>query len=124
METLSRRHALYLLAALGGVSLLPTAARTAGGVELTASLAQLLAKLDLESAARIGRAYLQRYPDDGDVQRMLDTLPSDSETFTDISSFLSRKVRDDFAQRRVVEVEDWQISSTEARIFAAIALTA
>jgi hypothetical protein len=112
-----------LLAGLGGISLLPASVQSAAAVELPPSIAYVIDKLDVDAAARLGRTYLKRYPENGDIESLLDALLQGSEGSAEMPEFLSRKVREDFADGRVVEVEDWQISETEARIFAAIALT-
>jgi len=123
METLSRRRALALLAGLSGIAVLPGYLRTAAAASLPGPLADLTEGLDVEAAARLGREYLDRYRENRDIERLLDELMQDSEESSDLPAFLSRKVRSDFAEGRVVEVQDWQISETEARIFAAIDLT-
>lgn len=122
MAELSRREVLMLLASVGGSSLLPLRAAVADA--LPAPLAELTDGLDLQAAMRLGRSYLKRYPEDTDIERALETLLRDAQGEADVRGFLEGKVAEDFADRRVVELKDWQVSETEARIFAGVALTA
>lgn len=123
MTTLSRRQALLLLAGLSGVSLLPQSARFTLASARPNALARLTGGLDTEAAAQLGRMYLEQHADSADFERRLEALLQEGESSRDLQSFLSSKVREDFDDGRVVDLEDWQISETEARIFGAIALT-
>ncbi|MGH8496971.1 MAG: hypothetical protein ACREVN_12640 [Gammaproteobacteria bacterium] len=116
-----RRQALVLLGALGGLALLPM--RDPFAAEPPEPLARFKGSLDAESAARLGRAYLKAHPDEADGGRLLDTILDGAGQSTDLPRYLSEKARTDFEAGRVIELNDWQVSETEARIFAAVALT-
>lgn len=124
MANLDRRQALRLLAGLGGLALLPLPTRATFAAELPEPLARFKESLDAQAAAQLGRAFLKRHPDEADRGRLLEEILEGAEIPADWPAQLARKVRADFAAGRVVDLNDWQVSATEARIFAAIALTA
>ncbi len=126
MQHFSRRQALILLASIGG---LPFASvpRAAAAEGLSTSLALFSGSLDLKTAARLGEDYLLLRPNEANVDNLRQALfngsSSGRDDTGDLTESLSEKVRQDFAAGRVVDLDDWQVSDTEARIFAAIALT-
>jgi hypothetical protein len=65
-----------------------------------------------ESAAVIGRAYLEIAPDDAAASRL---LPGDHDA-------LRERIVDDFASGRTVRIDGWILAVTEARLCAAVAL--
>lgn len=76
-----------------------------------------------EAIAELGRRYLDAHPKDADretLRRALGLDPSDSEA--------TRLARIDDALRRdldagnVVDIEGWQLTRTECRLYAALAL--
>jgi hypothetical protein len=85
------------------------------------------------SAAVVGRAYLADHPAEADRDwlaaqlgadlRCQDCDPARSDTAR-LRAALARQLRADFAQRRVVRVDGWVLSVTEARLCALAALTA
>lgn len=85
------------------------------------------------SAAAVGRAYLAGHPGEADRDwlaaqlsadlRLRDCDPARSEAAR-LRAGLSRQLRADFAQSRVVRVDGWVLSVTEARLCALAALTA
>jgi hypothetical protein len=131
---LSRRHFLALGVAfaaplLPGIArLVPLAGRTADP-----TTAALLARVaDLPASARpVGRAYLAAAPGEANVQSLctciVDLLPAGSLTdeadAEEVRVALSALVRDDFRAQRVVVVEGWILSVTEARLYGLAALT-
>lgn len=127
MQHFSRRQALMLLASIGGLPF-ASVSRPAVAEELPSSLTRFSASVELKAAARLGEDYLASRPNEADVARLLQALfnrsVSERDDTADLPEFLSGKVRQDFAAGRVVDLNDWQVSETEARIFAAIALTA
>lgn len=127
MQHFSRRQALILLASMGGVPF-ASLPETAAADELPSSLTRFSEHLDLQAAVRLGEDYLLLRPNEADVERLLQALfngsVSERDDTGDLPELLSGKVRQDFAAGRVVDLNDWQVSETEARIFAAIALTA
>ena len=88
-------------------------------------LAGLLAHRD--SARVVGTAYLDRVPSEASASRLVDRiaadLPEGRRTVRDASddelrSLLAASVRSDFEQDRIVEVDGWVLSPTEARLYA------
>jgi hypothetical protein len=85
------------------------------------------------SAAVVGRAYLAGHPGEADRDwlaaqlgadlRCQDCDPARSDAAR-LRAGLARQLRADFAQSRVVRVDGWVLSVTEARLCALAALTA
>jgi hypothetical protein len=74
----------------------------------------------------LGRAYLQDYPKEADRKYLLAHLPG-IDTSRDVRTqlpALQPAVTADFTAGRVVSVQGWQLSRTEARAAAAVALGA
>ena len=95
----------------------------------TAPLVQVLRQAG--SAARIGRAFLGRYPAAADVVWLTDVLSEalrrrgcnlDQASSEALRQALGQQVRDDFAAARVARVDGWVLSVTEARLCALVAL--
>lgn len=93
------------------------------------SLVGLFAHRD--SAARLGRRYLQAFPREGDrswlVARILDdgSAPAASPAMfasDELRRRIARRRREDFTQSETVQVEGWILSRTEARLCALAAL--
>jgi hypothetical protein len=87
-----------------------------------------------ESAARLGRSYLELHPEEGDANRLLADIEAavaghgrieaggnDADRFT---ASLQRVVRGEYTRDRVVEVSGWILSRTEARLYALVSLDA
>jgi hypothetical protein len=90
--------------ALSAAFLLPLAARPASATALFSHL---------PSARVIGAAYIRSHPaDDFDISE----LPPDRPA-------IAARVRDDFANGRIVTVDGWMLSITEARLCALAYLT-
>ena len=104
----------------------PAAERSAG--------ARLLAMLGRpDSAAAVGRAFLAGHPAEADRGRLAARLEQalrcqDCDPAQDrverLRAALARQVRADFAGARVVRVEGWVLSETEARLCGLAALSA
>jgi hypothetical protein len=93
---------------------------------LTLKLENLLAHK--QSAAIIGRAYLQTTPDEWDPEILLDLIASrcgerifDSE-IEEVRDCLRRGIRTDFEEAHIVKIHGWLLSITEARLSALAAL--
>jgi hypothetical protein len=80
-----------------------------------------------ESARVVGRAYLDRVPGEstasGLVERITAGLPGGWRTARDASdaelrALLAESIRSDFEEDRVVDVDGWVLSPTEARLYA------
>jgi len=100
MKPLSRRKALLT----GLLSLPPPLRGRAGGEPWVALLANSTA------AHAIGAAYLRAYPND--------TLASVPATARLPRTLVATRVSEDFASGRVVMLEGWMLSVTEARLCA------
>jgi hypothetical protein len=97
------------------------------------------------SARVIGQTYLQRCPQDADVRVLLKKVVADtvrSAASSDVSSgspadsahrlrsasdrdlmdLLQRRIRQDFTEEKVVKLQGWILSATEARLCALTAL--
>ncbi len=84
-----------------------------------------------DSAAAVGRAYLAGHPQDADTGCLVETIskhlhcrgcdPAQTSR-ADLRRAISHQVRDDFAQGRVVQVDGWVLSATEAQLCGLAAL--
>jgi hypothetical protein len=127
---ISRRRFLGTVAGIGGSALAikarPWRALVAfEPVSVAERLAGLLAHRD--SARIVGTAYLDRVPSEASATRLLDgiaaRLPEGRGTIReasddDLRAFLAASIRSDFEDDRVVEVDGWVLSPTEARLYA------
>jgi hypothetical protein len=130
----SRR--LFLLSAMAGVVAVVGCSErqpNAQGSAASASPAWLAGTVgDTEAAARLGRIYLDRYPLEQNLDSLLSRIdaavaPELVSGPTDIDQVLSalqRAVRGDYIHDRVVSVQGWLLSRTEAHVYAALALVA
>ena len=85
-----------------------------------------------ESAAVVGRRYLAGHPGEADRRRLAESLdldlrrqdcdPAQADPAR-LRAGITRQVRADFAHGRVVRVDGWVLSVTEARLCALAALT-
>jgi hypothetical protein len=102
----------------------------AGGRPAAARLLAGLARPD--SAAVVGRAYLASYPAEADRDRLATRLdqalrcqdcdPAQARA-DQLRAALARQIRADFAAARVVRVDGWVLSETEARLCGLAALS-
>jgi hypothetical protein len=109
----------------------------AGGLqphEESAQLAETLRSFlpHARSAAQIGREYLRLRPSEGDVTCLLNWLCSpalrdgrSSATANHrlLAEMVRRNQEEDFKEGRVVLIQRWMISETEARLCALVALS-
>ncbi len=109
-----------------------TAAPEAIALErLTKALGPWLASLELggllrdrAAAASVGRAYLRCRPEERNLGVLLPLLfDGEAGPGESLASSLGSRIREDFACARVVAVQGWRLSETEARLCAAVALT-
>lgn len=83
---------------------------------------------DARSAAVVGRAYLQAYPEERSLPVLVETLCEEhplalrSGTGPALRRSVTDAVRRDFERRDVVRVQGWVLSRTEARVAAVSAL--
>ena len=105
------------------------------GQALNSQLGSLLNILisDFAAAGRLGRAYLTAHPAELDLQRLVeDVLGSlrlqaaagaiDSSPEAVMIARARRVVIDDYLAGRVVNIDGWVLSITEARLYALAAL--
>jgi hypothetical protein len=124
-----------VLLAVAGWALLPVAALARLPLAASDPDARLLARLATffavpDSAAALGAAYLRQAPEEAQaaslVARLFPGVASAAlERWPDgaLRSALAGRLSEDFAQSRTVVLEGWVLSRSEARLFAAAALT-
>ena len=132
--TLSRRgFVLSLLGAAGGATL---SIWVGGGcseerrIPVALRLGNMLA--DISGTERLGKLALAQFDRGVDAETLalrvfpeLRTLPPGSlPDDAELEVSIRRRVREDFAQGRVVRLDGWILSSTEARLCALTALAA
>lgn len=104
-----------------------------GREKLTAEpIRSLLASLRHdESAAVVGNAFLRRHAGEADAQHLATSIAADLRcrgcdprrvSRARLRRAIAEQVREDFAQNRVVDVDGWVLSSTEARLCGLAAL--
>ncbi|MCB1930023.1 MAG: hypothetical protein KDH17_18570 [Rhodocyclaceae bacterium] len=114
--------------ALAGSSLLLLALRAVGASETAASLPSWLSVVDRQAVAAIGEAYLAAHPEERDRAELLRRIEREfvarrrAAGAEPAVSALSALVRDEFRDGRVVIVDGWMLSRSEARIYALAAL--
>ena len=84
---------------------------------------------EAEAARVIGRAYLATAPAEAGVEALVTelTLPRQNQGegpagTAGLKEWLAQRSRDDFAAGRVVSVDGWLLSESEARLYALVAL--
>lgn len=84
-----------------------------------------------ESAAAVGAVFLRQHPGEADARYLSTTVAADLRcrgcdplyaSRTRIRRAVSEQVHEDFAQGRVVDVDGWVLSATEARLYGLAAL--
>ncbi len=134
MHNLARRNVLVSLATTLAGMMLPSLRLVAG--QVPGSQPDGLLKIlvpDTEAAARLGRVYLAAHPTELDLQRLVDgvlrrqDLPAtadaiDSTPEAVLIARARRVVVDDYLAGRVVNIDGWVLSITEARLYALAAL--
>lgn len=129
---ITRRKALCLLMAAGGGALLEREIKVA---ELLAGpprrrpvqeglLARFVAELDAGAARQLVSEYLEQNPDEGDPDRLVALVLEDAPPGQPLSVWVRRSVQADFTEGRTAKLAAWTVSQTEARLLAAVALTA
>jgi len=126
---MTRRNLLGLGLALAGGALLP-AVNALALVAAPAGDPMLAAVADPAAATRLGHAYLAAYPAEADAERLRgllrQTLFADLSMTTDDSDALCRglvrTLSDDYIAGEVLDLDGWQISRSEARLYALAAL--
>jgi hypothetical protein len=83
-----------------------------------------------DAASRLGRLYLDAHPEENDLTALLDqieaalgtSVSSDADDQASVLAVLNDTVQDEYIRNEVVSLQDWILSRTEARIYAAVAL--
>ena len=124
-----RRFVAHLLS-LGALGASPGTAWAASSTTPHDPVASTLSRLlgHPESAVVVGRAYLLIAPDAREPARLIDLLSASCDGLAldaDLDTLrprLGRRIRQDFAEGRVVDVDGWRLSLTEARLCGLAAL--
>jgi hypothetical protein len=104
-----------------GLRLYWSADRTPAGSE---RLARLLPHAD--SAARIGRRYLEGARREANAARLvalIGMVPADGETDAALRERMQARIGQDFIDGATVAVDGWLLSATEARLCALVSLS-
>jgi len=124
-----RRRFLTHLLSLGALGASPRGARAASGAAPDDPVASTLSRLlGHPESAVVGRAYLRLAPDARDPARLVDLLSASCDGLAldaDLDTLRPRlgwRIRQDFAEGRVVDVDGWRLSLTEARLCGLAAL--
>jgi len=85
------------------------------------------------AAARLGRAYLDKHPQQRDCTRLMTSIESalqeQGASFSaganaeQTAAVLQQLVRDEYARGEVTSVAGWEVSVTEARLYALVSMT-
>ena len=134
MNNIARRDVLVSLAGMLAGVMLPSLGPAAGEVpnSQTVDLLKILVP-DLAAAGRLGRVYLAAHPAELDLERLVDEvlrpmrLPGgadaiDSPPAAVLIARVRRVVIDDYLAGRIVNIDGWVLSITEARLYALAAL--
>ena len=77
---------------------------------------------DVDAACRLGRAYLESRLPEADPVALLERLDVGGPSAAAVATTVAGRIREEFRVGDVVDVEGWQLSTTEARVYAAVAL--
>ena len=134
MNNIARRHVLVSLAAMLAGVMLPSLGPAAGEVPGSQAVGLLnILVPDTAAAGRLGRAYLTAHPAELDLQRLVDGVLGpmrlsggadaiDSTPEAELIARIRRLVIDDYLAGRIVDIDGWVLSITEARLYALAAL--
>jgi hypothetical protein len=122
---IKRRVFLGSLFLMGVASLPPRrAGATEGGEPAAERLVALLRHRD--SAKRVGREYLKARPQEACAANLVTELTRDLKLPTisdgDLRAHFNKRSKADFRARRVVKLDGWILSETEARLCALTSL--
>ncbi len=135
METthVSRRRLIQLMIGVAAGLALSPSRQTSGWRDRHDELGARLAALFSQprSAAVIGQAYLQQYAQEADALRLHHLIARDVAQQgaglhyagdAELRDLLQQRIWQDFADDRVVKLNGWILSVTEARLYALAAL--
>lgn len=125
MRALATGRRAFVKLMLGAVGLAAWPARAAVTEaagrrrELQAAAAGWTAQFgSLESARQVGRAYLHRYPEEGDLALLCDRVGAGLDAARGAQPDWSAVIRDEFARGETVSLNGWLLSRTEVRLCA------
>ena len=134
MNNIARRDFFVSLAAMLAGVMLPSLGPAEGQVPNSqpGDLLNILVS-DIAAAGRLGRSYLTAHPGELDLHRLVEDvlrplrLPAavdaiDSSPEAVLIGRARRVVMDDYLAGRVVNIDGWVLSITEARLYALSAL--
>ena len=118
-RALDRREVLGALAALGlgGMSLGCGDGRTH---ETLADVASRFSPGAIEEGRRLGRLYLDAHPAERDADELAAELVDGGALLSGPET--AQRIQVEFARGELVAVDGWQLTRTEARLLAALAL--
>ena len=123
----TRRTFLAVLLGVTAATLLPPTAPADGGAPPPTWILPLVG--DRDATARIGGAYLRDHPQERDTAylaaRLRDALGNATDVHGDASVPLAaaeKMIQDEYRDARVVDVDGWILSISEARLYALAAL--
>ena len=130
MRNMARRDVVVSLSAMLAGVLLPSLGPATGQMpgSQAGSLLNILVP-DIAAASHLGRAYLNAHPAELDPQRLVDRVLGslrlasgadaiDSTPKAVLIASVRRVVIDDYLAGRVVDIDGWVLSVTEARLYA------
>ena len=107
--------------------------RVPGGMQKTETSAEDLVQIFescRSSAEALGREHLRRVPNEADATKLVSLIcsgfsksPPIGRDHRAIREWIRARSRDDFKASRVVEIQGWILSATEARLCALAALS-
>lgn len=121
MTGASRRKLLVRIAYL--TAMIPSLHFASRYLDPVLSRARTLANLlpSKSSAEMVGRAYLDIAPGEADLNRLVH-LVDPGPAAANLGRAVGVRVRDDFAEGRIVRVQGWMLAESEARLAAICAL--
>jgi len=125
----SRRAFAQALLAAAAVPYVPKAqdvflTNVEGGLSLAEAISDIVRDLEV---SQVGKAYLVVQPDESSVERLISEIERaglderrgfDQPSTHDLGLALANAVRHDFQCGRIVNVQGWRLSQTEARVCA------
>ena len=115
-SNLVRRRDLIRGALLAGVPTVASGADVPLSTPDGSAVAAVLPRT--QNSERVGKHYLEQYPEDADYQFLVDALCSGKPADISLRSHLQKKIAGDYAAGDTVSLHGWMISRTEARTCA------
>jgi hypothetical protein len=120
-----RRRVLLLIGGLAASAVIGPAAIGQFLVRVAPDDARALRDLvsRRESAAALGRTYLRLHHEEADADRLVSLILARGNGAHHLGTHVASRIKADFDAGRVVSLEGWLVSPTEARLYALCALT-